>query len=132
MSFNDQIIDEFRANGGVTAMFGSDLVLLHTVGAKSGEPRIHPVTSLRDGEDWLVIASAAGSPKHPAWYFNLVAEPRISIETVGGDVDVLATQLSGAEREAAWQGFVARSAAFDEYTTRAEGREFPIVRLSRR
>ena len=132
MSFNDQIIDEFRANGGITRMFGSDLVLLHTVGAKSGEPRIHPVTSLRDGEDWLVIASAAGSPKHPAWYFNLTASPEIMIETATGSYDVLAAQLSGAERAAAWQGFLDRSAAFEEYTTRAEGREFPIIRLSRR
>jgi deazaflavin-dependent oxidoreductase (nitroreductase family) len=132
MSFNDQIIDEFRANNGVTRMFGSDLVLLHTVGAKSGEPRVSPVTSLRDGEDWLVIASAAGSPKHPAWYFNLVAQPLVSVETAEGEFDVLATTLSGVERETAWQGFVARSSAFEEYVTRAEGREFPIVRLSRR
>ena len=132
MSFNDRIIDEFRANNGVTQMFGSDLVLLHTVGAKSGEPRIHPVTSLRDGEDWLVIASAAGSPKHPAWYFNLVAEPLVRIETASGEFDVLATQLEGAEREQAWQGFLDRSAAFQKYTETAEGREFPIIRLRRR
>ena len=132
MSFNDRIIDEFRSNGGVTAMFGSGLVLLHTVGAKSGEARVHPVLALRDGTDWLVIASAAGSPKSPAWYFNMVARPAISMETPSGMVDVLATELDGDEWDAAWRGFTAQSAAFEQYVERAEGRRFPILRLSPR
>jgi deazaflavin-dependent oxidoreductase (nitroreductase family) len=132
VSFNERIIDEFRSNGGVTDMFGSSLVLLHTVGARSGEPRVHPVMSIRDGESWLVIASAAGNPKSPAWYFNIVAQPAISIETPDGMVDVLGTELDGAEWDAAWQGFTSRSAAFEQYVQRAEGRQFPILRLSRR
>lgn len=132
MSFNDRIIDEFRSNGGVTEMFGSGLVILHTVGAKSGEAREHPVLALRDGADWLVIASAAGNPKSPAWYFNMVAQPAIALETPSGLVDVLATELQGAEWDAAWQGFTAQSAAFEQYVERAEGRRFPIMRLSRR
>ncbi len=131
-SFNDRIIAEFRENDGVVANFGSSLVLLHTVGAKSGEPRIHPVMSLRDGDDWLVIASAAGNPKHPAWYFNLVADPAIRIETPESTVDVLATVLVGDERQAAWARFTAASPAFEQYVERAEGREFPIVKLTRR
>ena len=132
MSFNDQIIDEFRSNGGVTDMFGTNLVLLHTVGAKSGEPRVHPVMALRDGSDWLVIASAAGNPKSPAWYFNIVAQPAFSIETPTGIVDVQASELEGAEWDAAWQAFTSASAAFEQYVERAEGRRFPILRLSRR
>jgi len=132
VSYNDTVIAEFRANNGVVSNFGDSLVLLHTVGAKSGEPRVHPVMAVREGQSWLVIASAAGSPKSPAWYFNIVAQPAFSIETPGGMVDVEATELEGAEREAAWQAFTSRSAAFEQYVERAEGRQFPILRLSSR
>ena len=132
MSYNDRVIEEFRANGGIVASFGSSLVLLHTVGARSGEARVNPVLGIADGDGWLVIASAAGSTKHPSWYFNIVAQPEISIETPSGIVEVLATDLEGDEWEAAWAAFVARSPAFGEYRTRSEGREFPIFRLTRR
>lgn len=132
MSYNDRIIDEFRANDGVVANFGSDLVLLHTVGARSGEARVNPVLAIADGDGWLVIASAAGSPKHPAWYFNLVAQPLISVETPGGIVEALATELEGDDWQAAWQKFLAKSSAFAGYRTRSEGRDFPIFRLTPR
>lgn len=132
MSYNDRIIDEFRANGGVVENYGSDLVLLHTVGARSGAARVSPVLGIADGDGWLVIASAAGSPKHPAWYFNIVAQPLISVETPAGAVDVLATELEGAERESAWQSFLARSSGFAAYRERSEGRDFPILRLTPR
>ncbi len=132
MSYNDRVIEEFRANNGVVANFGSSLVLLHTVGARSGEARINPVLAIADGDGWLVIASAAGSPKHPAWYFNLVAQPQIVVETPDGVFDVLATSLEGAEWDAAWATFTSRSSAFEQYRERSEGREFPIVRLTRR
>jgi deazaflavin-dependent oxidoreductase (nitroreductase family) len=132
MSYNERIIAEFRANNGVVANFGESLVLLHTVGARSGEPRINPVLAIADGEAWLVIASAAGQPRHPAWYFNIVAQPHITIETPEGMVDVLATDLDGTEWDAAWATFVQRSPAFAEYRTRSEGRDFPILRLTRR
>ena len=132
MSFNDRIIDEFRSNRGATAMFGTDLVLLHTVGARSGEPRVHPVMAIREGDDWLVIASAAGNPKSPAWYFNLVANPAVSIETPDGEVEVLAAELDGDEWDAAWRAFTTRSAALERYVQHAEGRQFPILRLSPR
>lgn len=132
MSFNERVIAEFRANNGVVTHFGSSLVLLHSVGARSGEARIHPVMAIADGDAWLVIASAAGQPKHPAWYFNLVAQPLVSIETPTEQVEVLATALEGEEREAAWRAFLAKSPGFAEYRERSEGREFPIFRLTRR
>jgi deazaflavin-dependent oxidoreductase (nitroreductase family) len=132
MSFNDRIIDEFRANGGIVANFGSELVLLHTVGARSGSARVNPVLAIADGDGWVVIASAAGSTKHPAWYFNLVAQPLISVETPGGIVEALATELEGDEWQAAWQKFLAKSSAFAGYRTRSEGRDFPIFRLTPR
>lgn len=130
--FNDRIIEEFRANGGVvtTAGFGSGLVLLHTIGARSGEERVSPVLAIPDGGGWLVIASAAGSPTHPAWYFNLKANPDASIEIGTETVLVSAADVGPDEYEADWAKFTGRSPGFDEYKSRAGGRVLPIVRLS--
>jgi deazaflavin-dependent oxidoreductase (nitroreductase family) len=135
--FNDSIIAEFREHGGLvrTAGFGRGLVLLHTVGAKSGEPRVGPVAAIPEGASWLIIASAGGSPKHPGWYFNLRAQPDVSVEvpaTEGGgvrSVDVRAFELDGDDYEAAWQRFLERSSAFGQYATRTQGRRMPIFRL---
>ena len=130
--FNDRIIEEFRANGGVvtTAGFGSDLVLLHTVGARSGEPRVSPVLAIPDGGGWLVIASAAGSPTHPSWYFNLQANPDVSIEVGTETVPVSAADVPPEEYDADWAKFIGRSPGFDDYKSRAGGRVLPIVRLT--
>ena len=130
--FNDRIIEEFRANGGVvtTAGFGSGLVLLHTIGARSGDERVSPVLAIPDGGGWLVIASAAGSPTHPAWYFNLKANPDASIEIGTGTVLVSAADVAPDEYETDWAKFTGRSPGFDEYKSRAGGRVLPIVRLS--
>ena len=130
--FNDSVIAEFRANGGRVQNFGSSLVLLHTVGAKSGVARISPVLAIADGDAWLVIASAAGSPRHPAWFFNLEAQPDVAVETPTGTVDVHAAALEGADYDAAWARFVARSSVFEQYAQRTGGRLMPIVRFSPR
>ena len=135
--FNSGIIDEFRANGGAVNRFGTDLVLLHSTGAKSGAERIHPVLALRDGDDWLIAASKAGAPEHPAWFHNLVAHPDAEIEVPdlrGGieTVPVQATTLADAERDAAWARFIERSPGFAQYEERAAGRRIPVVRLSPR
>lgn len=135
--FNTGIIEEFRANGGAVSRFGTDLVLLHSVGAKSGEARLHPVLGIKDGDSWLIAASKAGAPEHPAWFHNLVAHPEATIEVPdqrGGvvTVPVTATVLGDAERGPAWQRFVERSPGFAQYEQRAGGRRIPVVRLSPR
>jgi hypothetical protein len=68
--FNRQIIDEFRANGGMVGgpFEGLGILLLHTRGAKSGEPRVNPVAYRRDGDDLVIVASKAGAPTNPDWY----------------------------------------------------------------
>ena len=137
--FNQEIIDEFRANDGtVTAMgFGRGLVLVHSRGAKSGAPRVNPLASIREGDSWLIPASAAGSPRNPAWYHNLKAHPDIEIEYPddhGGisRAEVSATELQGADRDAAWARFVERSSGFAEYEQKAGDRVIPVFRLSPR
>jgi deazaflavin-dependent oxidoreductase (nitroreductase family) len=130
----DPIVAEFRANGGLvrTRGFGRNLVLLHARGARTGQERVNPVRAIRDGDGWLIIASAGGSRRHPGWYFNLRADPEVSIETGDATVPVHAVQLRGAERDAAFERFVAVSKAFATYQERAGERLIPIFRLSPR
>lgn len=134
--FNGTIIDEFRTNSGFvqTAGFGRNLILLHTVGAKSGEPRINPLLALPDEGGWLVIGSAGGSPKTPAWVHNLRADSSVTVESpdIGGvkTQQATVTELPPDERDAAWDRFTAQSDGFLKYTETAEGRQFPIFRVS--
>ena len=81
-NFNQAIIEEFRANGGkVSGQFaGAPLLLLNTVGAKSKQPRTNPVAYTKDGDTYLIIASKAGAPVNPDWYYNVVANPDVTIE----------------------------------------------------
>ena len=132
-TFNEGIIAEFRENGGVVEShgFGSDLVLLHTTGARTGEERVNPLMAVADEGSWLIVASFAGAPRHPAWYFNLQANPDATIETGVDEIPVTATDLEGAAYDRAWALVAARSDAFEGYAARA-GRRIPVVRLTRR
>src|SRR6187551_3842583 len=130
-SFSDRVIEEFRANSGhvTTGGFGDDLILVHSVGAKSGEERVTPLLGIADGNSWLVAASAAGSERHPAWYYNLLASPDTTIETGTAHVEVRAYELDGAAYDTAWAIFVARGTAFAAYQERAGDRTIPVIRL---
>ena len=91
--FNQQIIADFRANGGyVGPPFNSDkLVLLHHVGAKSGETRVSPLMSFPDDEGWVIVASKGGAPTNPAWYYNLTTAGRGHAEIGTEEFDVTVT-----------------------------------------
>lgn len=135
MSWNETVISEFRANHGVvtTGGFGRALVLLHSRGAKSGAERVNPVLGRRSGEDWVVAASFAGAPSHPAWYHNLLAHPDTTIETAEhGTVAVTASEITGADYDREWAGFVDQSQAFADYQKKAGDRKIPLIRLRRR
>ncbi|MBR7743982.1 nitroreductase family deazaflavin-dependent oxidoreductase [Phycicoccus sp. BSK3Z-2] len=133
--WNQQIIDEFRANGGTvgTMGFGRALVLLHHVGARSGTERIAPLAHIRDSADrWFVAASKAGAPDNPDWYHNLRAHPEVAIETPDdGTVEVRARVLDGDERDAAWARFEEMSDGFKGYQEKTS-RVIPVVALERR
>ena len=134
-AWNQQIIDEFRSNGGTvtSAPFGRTLVLVHHLGAKSGLARITPVMHVRaDTDTWLIAASKAGAPSNPAWYYNLLANPDTVIETPDeGEVEVHVDELTGAERDAAWERFKEASDGFRQYEERTE-RVIPVLALRRR
>jgi len=131
MDFNSQVIEEFRANGGrVGGPFeGGRLLLLTTTGARSGAPHTTPLGYLPDGETRvLVIASAGGAPKHPAWFHNLVATPRVTVESGPFRYEADAVVLEGAERDAAFARAVEADPGWGEYETRS-GRTLPVVAL---
>ncbi|MBM6399255.1 nitroreductase/quinone reductase family protein [Phycicoccus sonneratiae] len=133
--WNQNIIEEFRANGGTvqTMGFGRGLVLLHHTGARTGTERVSPVAAIRDGDDtWLVAASKGGAPDNPAWFHNLRTHPDAAIETPDdGTVEVRARVLEGEERDTAWARFTAMSEGFRSYEQKTT-RVIPVIALTRR
>lgn len=130
--FNQQIIEEFRANGGQVGgpFAGARLILLTTIGARSGARHTTPVAYLPDGGDRiLVIASAGGSPRHPDWYHNLVANPEVTVETGVFTYRARATVLTGEERDRAFARAVETDPGWAEYQAKAQGRVIPVVAL---
>jgi deazaflavin-dependent oxidoreductase (nitroreductase family) len=131
--FNRQVIDEFRGNHGRVGGYfeGQDLLLLTTKGRKSGREHTTPVMYSRDGDRLLVYASAAGSPKHPDWYENLVANPDAIVELGDERFEARAEPLQGEERDRAYAAQVERYPQFAEYEEKAAGRTIPVVVLTR-
>lgn len=130
--FNRAVIEEFRANGGrVGGQFeGAPLLLLTTVGARSGERRTTPVVYLPDGERYVIFASKAGAPTHPAWYHNLLASPSATIEVGDERFDVDVAVASGEERRGLYERQARAMPQFAEYQSKTT-REIPVVVLTR-
>ncbi|MFI6508355.1 nitroreductase/quinone reductase family protein [Streptosporangium sp. NPDC050855] len=129
--FNRQVIEEFRANAGRVGGFfeGARLLLLTTVGARSGTPHTTPLGYLPDGGGRvLVIASAAGAPRHPAWFHNLVADPRVTIETGAFTYEARAVVLKGAERDRVFARAAEADPGWAEYQAKTD-RVIPVVAL---
>ena len=129
--FNAQIIDEFRANEGrVGGMFeGSQLLLLHHTGAKSGKSRVNPLAYLSDDGRYVVFASKAGAPTNPDWYHNLKAQPKAEIEVGTQRIDVLASEATGEERERLYRTQAERIPQFAEYEQKTD-RVIPVIVLT--
>lgn len=131
--WNKQIIEEFRANGGkVGGRFeGAPMIIMHTIGAKSGKERETPVVYFpQDDGSMVVIASKAGAPTNPDWYHNIKANPRFDAEVGTETFPVEGAELTGTEREATWKRVVDAMPGFGEYQTKTT-RVIPVVRLTR-
>lgn len=124
-----------RLSGGRTtasALFsGLPIVSLTTIGAKTGRPRTVPLVAVplageTDGERLILIASNWGQAKHPAWYYNLKANPRVTITHNGQTRPYLAHEATGEERARCWARAVALYPGYQGYARRA-GREIPVV-----
>lgn len=131
---NADVIAEFRANRGMVAAPYPDpppMLLVHTIGRRSGNEHITPMRCLEHEDAWYIFGSAHGSAKHPDWYHNLVAQPDIRVEVGTQTVDVHATVLKGDERDRIFALQVARFPFFRDMQARLQ-RQIPVVRLQPR
>lgn len=131
--YNESIIAEFHANGGVVGgrFAGAPMLLLTTTGAKSGARRTTPLVYLPDGDRFIIFASKGGAPTHPAWYHNLVTHPDTTVEVGTEIIPVTATVVTGDERDRLYAEQANLRPAFGEYETRTT-RRIPVVALQRR
>ncbi len=130
---NAIIIEEFRANAGkVGGPFeGRNMLLLHNTGAKSGAERVNPLVYQALDANFAVFASKGGAPTNPAWYYNLVANPDITIEVGTETLDVRARVAAAEERDQIWTRQKEEISTFADYEA-ATSRVIPVVVLERR
>ncbi|MEU1941054.1 nitroreductase/quinone reductase family protein [Streptomyces sp. NPDC059474] len=148
-TWNERIIAEFRANAGYVSWSseeefaagrpvppwmpgfdeqGMPLILVHNIGAKSGRERINPLFFQPVDNGWAVFGTHGGSPHDPAWYRNLMANPRVTVEVGTETVSAVARLAQGEERERIWAKEVALVPKFAEFEA-AAGRKIPVVVL---
>jgi deazaflavin-dependent oxidoreductase (nitroreductase family) len=129
---NDSIVAEFRANAGKVGgdLEAFDVLLLTTTGAKSGQPRLTPLSYFTIDGKMIIVGSKAGADTHPDWVHNLRANPRAHIEVGTDAYDVTTRELPLAERDGAYPKVVALAAVFGEYEAKTS-RVIPLFELQR-
>ena len=129
-SFNERIIAEFRAGEGeVGGPFeGRSLLLLHHVGALSGTARVNPVEYLAVGDSYAIFGSNDGSEHNPRWYYNVLANPNLTIEVGTSTIAVAAREVSGPERMQIWARQKELRPIFAEYEE-GTSRQIPVLVL---
>lgn len=131
--FNDQVIEEFRANGGkVGGIFeGRDnMVLITTTGAKSGRKTTNPLVFVPDGDRIVIIASNGGADKHPAWYYNLRANPELTVEVGTETYTGKAEFVTGPESDELYERMIEIMPQFADYRA-GTTRQIPVVAVYR-
>ena len=134
---NQGIIDEFHANGGRVGGYfdGATMLILHTIGRRTGNEHVTPVVYLPDGDRWVVVGSKGGAPEDPDWVRNLEASQDATIEVGTETIPVRATKIlrEGSEWEDLYARQVERRAGFADYLVKTEGvRRIPVIVLERR
>ena len=120
----------YRASGGrlMGSIRGSRVLLLTTTGRKSGKLRTVPLLYLEDGDDYIIVASAAGAPNHPAWHRNLAVDARVHMQVRSRQMAAAAETVVGEERAGLWTKVTEMYSDYATYQTRTS-REVPLVRL---
>ena len=130
VSFNREIVGEFRANGGQIERFGGlPVVILHTIGAVTGEVRLTPLIPIIDGDDMFVFATAAGASKDPAWVANLRANPRITVESPDDEFVADVVPISLADAQLMIDERAATTPQLAEYVSSAAPRVIPVFSI---
>ena len=130
--FNAEVVAEFRANGGKVAQFGDKpVVILHTIGARTGEVRLIPLVVVPDGNEMLLYATAAGASAHPHWYFNLRANPQIAVELGSERFTAEVLELAEPEARKKVQQMSREVPQFAAYVESALPRAIPVFSITR-
>jgi len=131
LAHNKQLIIQFRADGGAS-MGNRPLLLLTTLGRRSGQKRTSPMMYVRSDDDRvLVIASNNGAPADPLWYRNLIADPHVTVELPGQEFAATAEPLTGADYDREWARIKEKFPFFADHELRSAGRQIPVVALNR-
>jgi deazaflavin-dependent oxidoreductase (nitroreductase family) len=120
-----------RSRGRFSLAVGQPVLLLTVRGAKSGQPRETPLLYAVDGENIVVVASKAGSPKHPAWYHNVRANPTVDILARGRSGRYVGHEAEGEERARLWEDVNDLYAGYEIYQQRAGARRIPVMVFTR-
>lgn len=130
--YNAKLIDDFRANGGRLQGDFADapIVLITHTGAKSGKQRTNPIAYTRDGDNVVIIASKGGAPTHPDWYFNIVANPEVTVELPGEKYQARARVATGDERSRLFAAQAEILPNFKDYQDKTT-RQLPVIVLER-
>lgn len=128
--FNQNVITEFRENGGKVGGYfaGRPLLLLTTTGARSGQPRTSPLAFITDQDRLVIIASKGGAPTNPDWYYNLLANPVATVEVGQDKFQVRASAVESPERERLYSKMVEVLPGFAEYQAKTD-RKIPVLLL---
>ena len=124
-------IDRFLmriSRGRLSTTFIFPVVMVDTIGAKSGRLRRTPLVAARDGDGLVIIASRGGDTRHPGWYYNLRANPEVTALFSGRTARYRAREVDGSERERLWKLAADQYPGYDVYQSRA-GRRIPVIRL---
>ncbi|MEV6673356.1 nitroreductase family deazaflavin-dependent oxidoreductase [Streptomyces sp. NPDC051162] len=123
-------VELYESSGGTqgTTMRGMPVVVLTTRGAKSGKIRKTPLMRVEHGGSYAVIASLGGAPKHPVWYHNIVADPRVELQDGPTRQDMTAREVTGEEKDRWWERAVAAYPDYADYQRKTE-REIPVFVL---
>ena len=131
--FGEEHVARYRETGGEVGHVwreGSTVLLLTTVGRRSGEPRTTPLIYAEDGDRYVIVASKGGAPDHPGWFRNLEKTPEVELQVRDEVFPARARTASGEERERLWRKANVVWPHYDEYARKTD-REIPVVVLER-
>jgi deazaflavin-dependent oxidoreductase (nitroreductase family) len=123
--------EKYMESGGTqgTELKGKPVILLTTVGAKTGKIRKTPLMRVEHGGEYAVVASLGGAPKHPVWYHNIKAHPRVELQDGPTNQEYEAREVSGDEKAVWWQRAVEAWPDYAEYQTKTD-RQIPVFVLT--
>ena len=128
-----QQVELYESSGGTqgTTLRGMPVVILWTLGAKSGKIRKTPLMRVEHDGDYAVVASLGGAPQHPVWYHNIVANPHVELQDGPERHDYTAREVTGEEKALWWERAVEAYPDYADYQERTD-REIPVFVLERR